>query len=203
MPTKPLDRLMFAQGGLCYFCNLPLPKDEASVEHLVPIARAGSNSDDNCVACCKTMNGLLGCMSLKEKIKVVLNQRGQFKCPNGNGVGVTSAAPVTKAQPSQVPSPAPKAQTTPAQKPVAKSASLTSTPSEATKNRIAPETIAAVIANLKVRGNARPRRVKTLTSTIKSLAQLKLNDKQVSTLIDHLRVSGKITITGEQVAYKL
>ena len=82
MATKPLDRLMFAQGGLCFFCSMPLPKAEASVEHLVPSSRAGSNSDDNCVACCKAINALLGSMSLKEKIRVVLNQNGKFTCPN-------------------------------------------------------------------------------------------------------------------------
>jgi len=38
--------------------------------------------DENCVACCKAVNALLGSMSLKEKIQVVLNQQGQFKCPN-------------------------------------------------------------------------------------------------------------------------
>lgn len=84
MTTKPLDRLMFAQGNLCYFCNLPLPKADASVEHLVPSSRAGSNSDDNCVACCKAVNALFGSMSLKEKIRVVLNQNGKFICPNRN-----------------------------------------------------------------------------------------------------------------------
>ena len=52
MPTRPLDRLLFAQG------------------------------DENCVVCCKAMNALLGSMSLKEKIRVVLNQKGAFKCPN-------------------------------------------------------------------------------------------------------------------------
>lgn len=85
MPTKPLDRLMFAQGGICFFCKKPLPKSEASVEHLVASANGGSNSDENCVACCKAVNALLGSMSLKEKIQVVLNQKGQFKCPNGTG----------------------------------------------------------------------------------------------------------------------
>lgn len=33
MPTKPLDRLLFAQGGLCFFCKRPLSSAEASVEH--------------------------------------------------------------------------------------------------------------------------------------------------------------------------
>lgn len=83
MPTKPIDRLLFAQGGVCFFCNAPLAKAEATVEHLFASARGGANGDDNCVACCKSINALLGSMSLKEKIKVVLNQKGNFKCPNG------------------------------------------------------------------------------------------------------------------------
>jgi hypothetical protein len=92
MPTRPLERLMFAQGGLCFFCRKPLPKNEASVEHLVASAKGGNNHDDNCVVCCKSMNALLGSMSLKEKIQVVLNQKGQFKCPNGSGKAGASAS---------------------------------------------------------------------------------------------------------------
>jgi hypothetical protein len=74
---------LHAQGGDCFFCERPLPKEDASVEHLVASANGGSNGDGNCVVCCKAMNALLGSMSLKEKIKVVLKQKGQFKCPNG------------------------------------------------------------------------------------------------------------------------
>jgi hypothetical protein len=85
---------MFAQGGLCFFCKQPLPKSEASVEHLVASANGGSNHAENRVACCKAVNALLGSMSLKEKIQVVLNQKGQFKCPNGDG----SANAAPKAQ---------------------------------------------------------------------------------------------------------
>lgn len=83
MSIKQLDRLMFAQGGLCFFCKQSLPKSEASVEHLFARANGGDNNDDNCVACCKALNSLLGCMSLKEKIQVLLNQKGKFNCPNG------------------------------------------------------------------------------------------------------------------------
>ena len=97
MPTKPLDRLMFVQGGLCFFCKQPLPKAEASVEHLFASANGGGNNDENCVACCKSVNALLGSMSLKEKFQVVLNQKGHFKCPNG--LSVVKTAPLTKAQP--------------------------------------------------------------------------------------------------------
>lgn len=73
---------MFAQGGQCFFCKKTLPKSDASVEHLVASANGGTNKDDNCVVCCKSLNSLLGSMTLKEKIAVVLNQKGKFKCPN-------------------------------------------------------------------------------------------------------------------------
>jgi len=89
MPNRPLIRLLFAQGKKCFFCKEPLPIAEASVEHLVAKANGGSDHDGNCVACCKSLNTLLGSMSLKEKIDVILNQKGQFQCPNGNQKKVT------------------------------------------------------------------------------------------------------------------
>src|SRR5688572_24782956 len=81
MSTKPIERLLFAQGGRCFFCNYVLSAAEASVEHLVATTNGGSNNDENCVVCCKALNGLLGRMSLKEKLRVILNQKGEFKCP--------------------------------------------------------------------------------------------------------------------------
>lgn len=80
---SPLERLLFAQGGMCFFCKKPLSKTDASVEHLLASSRGGGNQDENCVACCTSLNRLLGSMSLKEKIQVFLNQKGQFECPNG------------------------------------------------------------------------------------------------------------------------
>ena len=74
MPTTPLERLLFLQGGLCFFCSQPLPKSEASVEHLQAVANGGTNHDDNCVACCKAVNRVLGSMPLKAKIQMVLDQ---------------------------------------------------------------------------------------------------------------------------------
>ena len=176
MPTKPIDRLMFAQGGLCFFCNSPLPKSEASVEHLVPSSRAGSNSDDNCVACCKAVNGLFGSMSLKEKIRVVLNQNGKFVCPNGAG---TSVAAVKTPQP---PKP------------------LAAPPSPKVDN------YAVVLADLKKRGASRPRKVDTLKNTIRAAvknAKGSLSDTQLETLFKHLQVNGKVTVDGTKVSYSL
>ena len=135
MPTKQIDRLIFAQGGLCFFCKQPMPKGEASVEHLLASANGGINKDENCVVCCKAVNALLGSMSLKEKIQVVLNQKGQFKCPNG--AGSSKATSKQKTKPVVPP------------------------PQNSTDNKFS-----LVVANLKQRGHSRPRKLKTLTSTI-------------------------------------
>ena len=78
---KQLERLLFVQGGDCFFCKKPLPKAEASVEHLVASANGGSNAEENCVACCKSLNSLLGSKPLKDKLEVFLRQKGDFKCP--------------------------------------------------------------------------------------------------------------------------
>lgn len=158
---------MFVQGGLCFFCKQPLPKTEASVEHLFASANGGSNSDENCVACCKAVNRLLGSMSLKEKFQVVLNQKGQFKCPNGVGSKVA----------------------TPAKASVAKN----------------PESdkFAAVVANLKQRGNSKPRTLKTLKSTIVSLYPSGLNETELSAIVQQLQSSGKITVAANKVTYAL
>jgi hypothetical protein len=172
MPTKPLDRLMFAQGGLCFFCKDPLPQSEASVEHLVASANGGSNDDENCVACCKSLNALLGSMSLKEKIQLVLNQKGRFKCPNKSGTRKAHAPH----------SPA--------------GASLPLAPKSLT------ERLAAVVIDLKKRGSARPRSVKTLTSTIGALFRKQLSGHEVSALIEQLKAEGIVAVSGTKVTYE-
>jgi hypothetical protein len=166
MPTKPLDRLMFAQGGLCFFCKQPLPKSEASVEHLVASANGGSNNDENCVACCKAVNALLGSMSLKEKIQVVLNQKGQFKCPNGAGA-----------------------------------AKATPKPTATTKAK--DDKFSLVVANLKQRGNSKPRTLKTLSSTVASLFPKGLPEAELKSLLHQLQTTGKVIVTDNKVTYAL
>lgn len=168
---------MFAQGGLCFFCNMPLPKSEASVEHLVPSSRAGSNSDDNCVVCCKAVNGLFGSMSLKEKIRVVLNQNGTFVCPNGAGTAHSAAQQALPATKKSVTPPSPKI-----------------------------DNYSVVLADLKKRGASKPRKVASLKNTIRSAvksAKGSITDAQLETLFKHLQVNGKITVDGTKVSYSL
>lgn len=168
MPGKSLDRLMFVQGGLCFFCEQPLSKGEASVEHLLASANGGSNNDDNCVACCKAVNRLLGSMSLKEKMRVVLKQKGSFKCPNGAG------APGTSAQ-------------------------------ERTPVSVMPdnEKLSLVLANLKQRGNAKPRSLKTLTSTVAALFPKDMSRAELNALIKALQSTGKVSVKEDKIIYAL
>ena len=159
MPTRPLDRLLFAQGGQCFFCKIPLPLADASVEHLVARAKSGTNGDDNCVVCCKAMNALLGSMSLKEKIQVVLNQNGQFRCPNSGRE------------------------------------------SSAKSSRKAPNRMDLIVANLQQRGSAKPKTVKTLTSTVRALFQNAITDEELASLLRQLEAKGLLTIDGTKVVY--
>jgi hypothetical protein len=175
--TTHLDRLLFAQGGQCFFCRKPLPKAEASVEHLLASANGGTNDDGNCVACCKALNHLLGSKSIKEKMQIVLNQRGNFQCP-GNVIQQASTAPSPSnagAAPKAVP---------------------------ATAN----DTFDLVASDLKKRGASRPRKISTLTSTIKALLkqQQKPNsDAEVASLVTELQKRGKLIVTDTKVTYKL
>lgn len=146
MATTPLDRLLFAQGGNCFFCRQTLPRPEASVEHLVAVTNGGSNDDENCVACCKSLNRLLGRMSLKEKLSVVLNQTGRFSCP-GN---IPASAPATP-------------------KPAAKKVAAQASPKKPVGPLDSSAQMALVVEDLHRRGNAKPGSVEKLLNTAKAL----------------------------------
>ena len=78
---KQLDRLLFEQGGDCFFCKQPVAKADASIEHLLAQANGGTSAEENVVACCKAVNALMGNKPLKEKLAVILRQKHGFQCP--------------------------------------------------------------------------------------------------------------------------
>jgi hypothetical protein len=158
---------------MCFFCKEPIPQGEASVEHLVASANGGPNGDDNCVVCCKALNALFGSMSLKEKVQLVLNQKGQFRCPNKPAARKTAVADAV-VRPSFP---------------------------HAVKGQ--SEKIALIIADLQRRGSAKPRTVKTLSGTISSLFQKQIPADEIGSLIERLRSDGAITLAGTKVSYDL
>jgi hypothetical protein len=96
---KQLDRLLFEQGGDCFFCKQPLAKADASIEHLLAQANGGTNAEENVVACCKAINTLLSNKPLKEKFAILLRQKQGVQCPDK----VATAEPA-KFQPAPKPS---------------------------------------------------------------------------------------------------
>ena len=102
MPIKPIARLLFAQGGRCFFCARRLTKADASIDHLVARAHGGNDNDENCVACCKQLNALFGRISLKEKLRIILSQNGTFVCP-ATSIGPAAKSPKTSKAKPEIP----------------------------------------------------------------------------------------------------
>jgi len=66
-----------------------------------------------------------------------------------------------------------------------------------------PERVDAIVANLTRRKAARPRKVKTLESTIRALFQGQLADDEVSRIFELLQKKGAVVIDGDKVSYNL
>lgn len=179
MATTALDRLLFAQGGDCFFCHQTLPRAEASVEHLVASTLGGGDNDENCVACCKTLNRLFGRMSLKEKMQLLLKQRGDFQCPGGIQLKVVVP---NKGQVAKVP----------AKKKVTEDCST-------------PEGhLRLVVEDLRKRGNSRPGNEEKLLNTIRTaLAHKGQDEDRALAVLDAFKASGWVQVTESKVTYQL
>lgn len=73
--------MLYLQHGRCFFCGEVLLENKASIEHLNPKAKGGTNTEDNEVVCHATLNQTFGSMDLKRKFEFILRQEGAFKCP--------------------------------------------------------------------------------------------------------------------------
>ncbi len=63
--------------------------------------------------------------------------------------------------------------------------------------------IQAIVKNLSGRGQSRPRKIKTLANTINSLFTEKLDDTQLTSLINQLKSKKYIIVNQNNVSYKL
>lgn len=204
MPTKPIERLLFAQGGQCFFCEKSLPRSEASVEHIVAVTHGGKDNDENCVACCKSLNSLFGRMSLKEKLQILLRQKGDFACPAGIGGSADSPVPAVKKSVS-------------AKKAVAKKAAPKKIASKKAPSKVAPakkvskpkartkaEKIAMIVTALQKRGDAKPSTLEKLENTIRTqMVQLGEPENEAPALLRELAALSYITATENKVTYAL
>jgi 5-methylcytosine-specific restriction endonuclease McrA len=44
------------QSAVCYYCQQPIPSDEVTMDHIVPLSRGGFSKKGNLVPCCKSCN---------------------------------------------------------------------------------------------------------------------------------------------------
>jgi len=68
---KKLNALLFNQGGKCFYCDAVLDIQEATVDHVIPQSKGGTNDLDNLVVCCKYANHAFRDYSPKQKLAVI------------------------------------------------------------------------------------------------------------------------------------
>ncbi len=66
-----MSSLLFNQGGRCFYCEAVLNIDEATIEHIVPKSKGGSDDLTNLVVCCKYANQAFRDYSPKHKMAVI------------------------------------------------------------------------------------------------------------------------------------
>ncbi|MBL8816002.1 MAG: hypothetical protein JNL58_08225 [Planctomyces sp.] len=190
---KQLERLLFLQGGRCFFCREPIPKGEASVEHLLASSNGGSREDANCVVCCKTLNAALGNLTVKAKLEAILNQNSKFRCPR------PGSSPQVSTKPSDE-KPATDDQ------PQASNSSEDSEAAESSsgiQRSLMESRIEVVLERLKRQSSSRPQRLSTLTNAIRTYFQKSLSPAEIECLLVRLQSLGYITLDRTKVRYSL
>ena len=76
-----LEKLLYLQQNQCFFCGEKLALAEANIEHLHPLSKGGTRTEDNEVVCHKSLNETFGNLALKRKFEFVLKSAGSFQCP--------------------------------------------------------------------------------------------------------------------------
>lgn len=66
-----------------------------------------------------------------------------------------------------------------------------------------PDRVALVVANLRQRGESKPRTIKSLANTISTLFHKKLADREIASVIKGLQARRFITVTATEVSYSL
>jgi hypothetical protein len=68
---KKRNALLFNQGGKCFYCEANLELHEATIDHVIPQSKGGTNDLDNLVVCCQYANQAFRDYSPKQKMAVI------------------------------------------------------------------------------------------------------------------------------------
>lgn len=64
------ERLFVRDGDKCFYTDVVLTMETATIEHLIPLSKGGKNNLDNLVLCTYQSNQMMGDKPLIEKIKL-------------------------------------------------------------------------------------------------------------------------------------
>jgi len=73
--------MLYLQSYRCFFCGIELREEDASIEHINPLSRGGTRTEDNEVVCHKSLNETFGQLELKRKVEFIVRASGGFRCP--------------------------------------------------------------------------------------------------------------------------
>ena len=62
-------RCWSAQGGRCFWCRAFVEREQATLEHLVPLSRGGTNEPSNLAMACLTCNQKRGNLKWNSEIR--------------------------------------------------------------------------------------------------------------------------------------
>ena len=69
LKDKFYNELIKRDGNICFYTGKEMTREDASIEHLIPLSRGGKNNLDNIVLCLKSENDKMANLTLIEKIK--------------------------------------------------------------------------------------------------------------------------------------
>lgn len=70
------EALVERDGNGCFYCGKPLGVEEATVEHLIPIATGGTNHQGNLALACFLCNSAAGTLPVRAKLEMAIFKRG-------------------------------------------------------------------------------------------------------------------------------
>ena len=71
------SRLMAATGGRCWYCGDHLPRHRVTMDHVVPLARGGDDSEGNLVIACLPCNDRKGAGHLEDfRLRIARHKAG-------------------------------------------------------------------------------------------------------------------------------
>jgi 5-methylcytosine-specific restriction endonuclease McrA len=65
--------------GRCYYCAEAVTREKFTVDHVVPLARGGTDAASNLVTCCKYCNKIKADKPMSGELLIILRQRAAVR----------------------------------------------------------------------------------------------------------------------------